>query len=120
MERSEKVQAETLKVSEDVIATITRLATMEIKGVDGIITPNATLKQVFIKKTENNAIKIRLVGDVVEITLNVLVRFGHNVVSIAEQIQNNVKSTVQNMTGVTVSRVNVGISGVIFNDTKKN
>lgn len=120
MERGERTQSGTLKVSETVIATITRLAAAEVKGVEGIDIPNAKIKNVFIKRTENDAIKIRLTGDVVEISLGVIVKFGFNVVSIAEQIQGNVKSSVQSMTGVTVARVNVYIAGVVFDETEKN
>ncbi len=117
MERGSKVQAGTLKVSENVLATITRLAATEVPGVDGLTNANAGYKRMILKQTENDAIKIRLTGDVVEISLGVVVKFGHKVVSIAEQIQNNVKSSVQSMTGVTVARVNVYIAGVVFEDS---
>lgn len=122
MERGEKIYTGTLKVSENVIATIARLATTEVVGVEGLVNSSSSLKHVILKQTENDAIKIRLTGDVVEISINVLVKFGHKVVAIAEQIQNNVKSSVQSMTGVTVARVNVYIAGVVFEDVtaKKN
>lgn len=120
MEQGEKIQSGTLKVSEDVIATITRLAVSEIKGVDALEPPGANFKKVFIKQSENDAIKIRLTGDVVEISLGVTVKFGYNVVAVAEQIQETVKSSVQSMTGVTVARVNVFIAGVAFEEPIKN
>lgn len=120
MERSESKQVGILKVSENVIATIARLATTEVKGVEGLINTDNTIKQVFLKKSENNAIKIKLTGDVVEISVSVLVKFGNKVVTVAEQIQNNIKSSVQSMTGVTVARVNVYIAGVVFEDLKRN
>jgi len=117
MDSGEKIQTGTLKVSENVIATIARLATTEVKGVEGLANANTNFKHIILKHNENNAIKIRLAGDVVEISISVLVKFGHKVVAIAEQIQNNVKSSVQSMTGVAVARVNVNIAGVIFEDT---
>ncbi|MFA5658123.1 MAG: Asp23/Gls24 family envelope stress response protein [Oscillospiraceae bacterium] len=119
MEQIEKSQAGTLKVSEAVIATITRLATNEVSGVEGIETPSSKLKNVFLKHSENDAVKIRLTGDVVEISIGVTVKMGCNVVSIAEEIQENVKSSVQSMTGVTVSRVNVCIAGLVFDEAAK-
>ncbi len=120
MERGENRQVGMLKVSENVIATIARLATMEVKGVESLVNTDNTIKQVLLKKSENNAIKIRLTGDVVEISVSVVVKFGNKVVSVAEQIQNSIKSSVQSMTGVTVARVNVYIAGVVFDDLKKN
>jgi len=122
MDNREKQNTGTLRVSENVIATIARIATNEIIGVEGLANANAGFKKVILKQTENDAIKVRLTGDVVEISISVLVKFGNKVVAIAEQIQNNVKSSVQSMTGVTVARVNVYIAGVVFADAdlKKN
>lgn len=120
MERGENRQVGMLKVSENVIATIVRLATMEVKGVEGLVNTDNTIKQFLMKKSENNAIKIKLTGDVVEISVGVIVEFGNKVVSLAEQIQNNIKSSVQSMTGVAVARVNVYIAGVAFPDNNKN
>ena len=120
MERNENRQVGVLKVSENVIATIARLATLEVNGVEGLVNTDNGFKQVLFKKNENDAIKIRLTGDVVEISVSVLVKFGNKVVAIAEQIQNSIKSSVQSMTGVTVARVNVLIAGVVFDETQKN
>ena len=47
-----------------------------------------------------------------EVTLNLMVAFGARVPALAEKVQKNVKSAIQNMTGVTVSRVNIVIAGV--------
>ena len=42
-----------------------------------------------------------------ELTLNLVVKFGAKIPAVAEKVQENVKSAVQNMTNVTVSRVNL-------------
>ena len=47
-----------------------------------------------------------------DITLNLIVRFGTQVPAMAEKVQKNVKNAVQNMTRVTVSRVNLIIAGL--------
>lgn len=47
-----------------------------------------------------------------EITLNLLVNFGVRIPSVAEKVQENVKSAVQSMTNVTVSRVDLVIAGL--------
>ncbi len=120
MERGERIQTGTLKVSESVIATIVRLATLEVEGVESLASSATSIKNVLTKSNQSSAIRIRLVGDVVEIGIRVIVKYGHKVVNIAEQIQNNVKKSVQTMTGVAVARVNVQIAGVVFDDSKKN
>ena len=47
-----------------------------------------------------------------EITLNLMMKADARVPAVAEKVQKNVKSSVQNMTNVTVSRVNLVIAGV--------
>ncbi len=120
MERSENFQTGTLKVSENVIFTIAKNATLEIKGVDSLAPVAPILKNAFIKSEKNNAIKIRLTGDVVEISISINVKMGNKVTVVAEEIQNNVKSSVQTMTGVAVARVNVTIAGIVFDNTNNN
>ncbi len=41
-----------------------------------------------------------------------MMEFGARIPSVAEKVQENVKSAVQNMTNVTVSRVNLVIAGL--------
>ena len=44
----------------------------------------------------------------------IVVKHGYNVISVCEKIQEAVKSDIQAMTGITVSKVNVVVSGVSF------
>lgn len=124
MERGERVQTGTLKVSESVLATIVKCAALEVEGVESLAHSSprniSSVKALLNKNTQKGSIRIRLVGDVVEIAVRIIVKHGHNVVSIAEEIQNNVKSSVQTMTGIAVAVVNVQIAGVVFEDLKND
>jgi uncharacterized alkaline shock family protein YloU len=57
-------------------------------------------------------IKATLKGEAAEIDISIIVMSGHKAVKVAEAVQQSVKSAVQNMTGIAVSKVNVRISGV--------
>ncbi len=121
MERGDRIQTGTLKVSESVLATIVKCATLEINGVESLAqsAPNiSNIKSLINKNTQKGAIRIRLIGDVVEISIRVIVKSGFKVISIAEEIQSSVKSAVQTMTKIAVARVNVQIAGVIFEELK--
>lgn len=98
-----------LRISEDVVITIATAAINETKGVECIKPSGGFVKNLFIKKEPVN---VRIIGDVVEINADVVVKQGYNAVTIAERIQESVKSDIQSMTGITVSKVNVIISGV--------
>ncbi|NLT09059.1 MAG: Asp23/Gls24 family envelope stress response protein, partial [Ruminococcus sp.] len=59
-------------------------------------------------------IKINMMGDVAAIDIRIKVKWGEKARTVALDVQNAVKENIQNMTGVTVARVNVTISGVVF------
>ena len=56
---------------------------------------------------------VQMEDGVAQITVNLLVAYGNRIPSMCAKVQENVKSTVQNMTGITVSRVNVVVRGVV-------
>ena len=99
-----------LRISEDVIITVARLAALDVKGVAGLageITKMSKLRQ-------NGPITVSVIGDVAALEIKIKVKNGAKATAVAEEVQNAVKENVQNMTGVTVARVNVIVSGVVF------
>ena len=114
MFKNDKIQGQ-LKVSKDVIVTITKNAILQIDGVCSIANAKKKmLKGLFLPKTDLESINIDFVNDTVEISVYLYVKPGAKVKSVAEQVQNKVKNEVQSMTGVTVSKVNVTISDVKY------
>lgn len=120
VERSEQRQAGSLKISEDVIETIAKLATMEIQGVDSLRAGSLSITDVLVHSKTKGPIKINLAGDVAEISISVIIKYGYKITDIAESIQNNVKSAVQSMTGIAVSKVNIAVAGVSFKSAAAN
>ena len=86
-----------LQISTEVIGKIARCAALEVDGVSASIKPPVT---------------VEMRDGTAELTLNLVVRFGARVPAVAEKVQENVKTAVQNMTNVTVSRVNLVIAGL--------
>lgn len=112
MENQINRQQGSLKISEEVIATIAKLATVEIEGVEGVTPAQRSVKEVFSKSKSVSAIKVTLFNDVAQISVSVKVKKGYKVTTIAENVQKSVKQAVQSMAGIAVSKVNVIISGV--------
>ncbi len=117
MEKGRTVQAGSLKISEDVILTITRQAVMDVPGVHSLAQGRFRLKDFLVHSETDNSIKIVLNVDVAQIHVSVNLVYGYKIKEVAQQIQENVKATVQNMTGITVSKVNVFIAGVAKQET---
>ena len=54
-------------------------------------------------------------GDIVHVDINITVRYGYSIPSVSGKVQEKIKSTIENMTGLNVSDVNVRISGIEMN-----
>ncbi len=54
--------------------------------------------------------------DVAVISLHINVKSGVNIPKVSENVQRAVKEAVQNMTGIVVSRVNIVIAGIVFDE----
>lgn len=105
-----------LKISRDVLATIARYATMEIEGVASLASFTTNIRGWLLKKQSAKPIAIDLSDDVAVIDIHVNIKAGVNIPQTAEKIQSAVKEAVQNMTGIAVSRVNINIAGIVFDD----
>lgn len=108
-----------LKISRDVIATITRYATLEIEGVASLASFTTNIKGWLLKKQTAKSIVIDLNDDFAVIDVHVNIKAGVNIPAVAEKIQVAVKEAVQNMTGIAVSRVNINIAGIVFDEAAK-
>lgn len=101
-----------LRISGDVIAKIARLATLEVDGVQEISTGLDGVQGLFRKVNLQKPVFVQFTEDVAEITVHIIVAYGCKIPPLCEKIQENVKSSVQNMTSITVSKVNVVVTGV--------
>ena len=107
--------AGTLSISEDVIATIAANTTTEIEGVPALANfYSNVVSSWFWKKQSSRPIIINLNDDVATIDIHVSLRSGVRIPDVAQNIQRSVKDAVQNMTGIAVTKVNVYVSGIVF------
>lgn len=100
-----------LHISEEVISTIADETIKEIDGVYGL--SNLPVKVgVFTTPSAVRPVKIIFSGDVAQVDIGIVVNLNYRLKDVCEQVQNAIKDTVQNMTGITVSKVNVYVAGV--------
>lgn len=71
-----------------------------------------TPRQLWFRQENFGNIRIGLVDDVLSVSIGIILCHGAKAVSVAEEIQDKVKSAVQNMLGLTVAKVNVTVCGV--------
>ena len=112
-------EEDNINISEEVITTISGIAVSEISGVAemaGGITGGIT-EVLSGKKNLSKGIKADVAGNNVKIDVNIIVNYGVRIPDVAFDIQNKVKQTVENMTGLKVNEVNV--HGVNVEKTKE-
>lgn len=106
----------TIKISEDVVASIAALAATETEGVGGLAAGlTAEIANLLGKKSQNKGVRVQLgEQDTVGVELSILVEFGKSVGEVALAVQKAVKAAVESMTGLKTAVVNVVVSGVTF------
>lgn len=101
-------------ISDDVLANIAGLATIECYGLVGMASKNAKDGLVELLKRDNlsRGVKITTDGEGITVDLFVIVKFGTRISTVADNIISKVKYTLENITGLKVKRVNLSIQGV--------
>lgn len=112
---------EEIKIADDVVSIIAGKAVSEISGVAGMAGGFAGgISEVFSgKKNLSKGIKVDVGEKEVKIDVNIIVEYGARIPDVAFEIQNRVKKTVETMTGLNVSSVNVHVQGVNIPEDKK-
>ena len=110
-----------IKISNDVIAVIAGVAVSEVRGVASMQGGFAGgIGEVLSgKKNLAKGIRVETEYEKVKIDVNIIVEYGTRIPDIAFEIQNRVKKSVENMTGLKVTEVNVHVQGVNIGADKK-
>ncbi len=103
-----------LKILEDVIYKISEIAAADVDGVCGFVKSKVDFAHLFIKPEQQSMINIKTDGGSAEISIGINVSGGCKLKSTAEKVQQRVKDDVQNMTGIAVTKVNVYVYGIVF------
>ncbi len=110
----------TIRIADDVVKVIAGLAAIEIKGVAGMSGGFAGgIAEMLGKKNLSKGIKVEVGEKEAAIDLSVIMDYGVRIPDIAAQIQESVKSAVEQMTGLTVVEANVNVQGVAFASESK-
>ena len=110
-----------IKISNDVVAVIAGVAVSEVRGVASMQGGFAGgITEVLSgKKNLAKGIKVEVENEKAKIDVNIIVEYGTRIPDVAFEIQNRVKKSVENMTGLKVTEVNVHVQGVSIETEKK-
>lgn len=107
-----------VKVSEEVVAIIAGLAATEVEGVGsmaGNIT-NEIVSKLGMKNLSKGIMVEVLDEEEIKVDVAINIAYGYAIPDISAKVQEKVKSTIENMTGITVAIVNVRVASVDMGD----
>ncbi|MBQ6806472.1 MAG: Asp23/Gls24 family envelope stress response protein [Lachnospiraceae bacterium] len=111
LQEDEKIGS--VKIADDVVAMIAALAAMEVEGVadmSGNMT-NEFLSRVGVKNAAKGA-RVEVLQKKVKVDLAITMEYGYNIPATCQRVQEKVKNTIENMTGLDVTDVNIRIAGI--------
>ena len=110
-----------VQIANDVVAIIAGRAATEVDGITAMAgnISNALMSKVGYRSL-TKGVKVDIDNGQVKVELSLRMDYGHNIPSTCAKVQDRVKTTIENMTGLEVVNVNVRIAGVDMLKGKKN
>ena len=109
-----------VEIAPEVIEVIASITASEVEGVAQMRSNFATgVVEKFGKKMHNKGIKVDLSEEGIKVEVYCVMNFGVSIPQVAQQIQDNIRQTLINMTGLVTEEVNIHIVGVQFESTKQ-
>ena len=101
------------QISDEVLANIAGLAATEIEGVHSL-GGNITGDKIgrIRRKTIFRGVQVDVLENVVSVRVIINMKYGYNIPSTTRKVQDRVKTTLENMTGLSVADVNVSVAAV--------
>ncbi len=111
----QEIPADKLRISEEVIETLAGVAVSEVGSVSSAGSGVANGIAVIIgKKTFAKGRKAEINGNDIKLEISLLVNYGTKIHVITRQIQDRVRETLEDSTGMKVSEVNIHVTGLVF------
>ena len=111
-------QSGQIQISNEVLAIVSGTAALEVEGVAASHSVSDASGR-FARRNFSRGVKIVMRDDVVSVNIAIVVKFGHKIHAVCEEVQKRVKTALETMVGMTVKEVNVNVVGVHFDKPPK-
>ena len=101
-----------VKISEEVISVVAGLAVTEVEGVSVANSIADGIVEKFVKKNYGKGIRVELTEKEVSVDVHVVVDYGIKIPDAAWQLQEIIKKNIENMTDLTVAKVNIFVESI--------
>ena len=103
-----------IQIAEEVVANLATSTALEVDGVGGLLSGNASDGKGS-KKMTAKGIRVDMEGDALVMNLFLMIRYGYEIADVAQKVQQSVFSTLESTTGFKIQAVNVHVGGISFN-----
>ncbi|WP_353892380.1 Asp23/Gls24 family envelope stress response protein [Proteinivorax hydrogeniformans] len=102
-----------VKIADEVVAVIAGIAATDIEGVAGMSGGVAGgIAEMLGRKNLSKGVKVNVGETETTIDIYIVVDYGVKITEVSKNIQEQVKQSVENMTGLNVLEVNIHVQGV--------
>jgi uncharacterized alkaline shock family protein YloU len=104
----------TIYITEDVMLKVAGYAALECYGIVAMSSKRAKdgLVQWLGRENLSKGIQIKMVDDMLDVELFIIVEYGISIAEVCKTIVDTVRYKLESMTGVKVRRVNISVEGV--------
>jgi len=106
-------EGDSVRISPDVISIVTGIAVQEVEGITGLAGGIVDgIAQRLGRKDFSKGIKVRLEEEAVSLDLNIVVDHGVQIMEAAKKLKQKVRTTIEEVTGLKVTAINVNVIGI--------
>ena len=109
----------TITYANEVIAIIAGVAANEVEGVAGMCSAGSITEKFGRNKNITKGVKVELGTEEAAVDVYLIVEYGTPIQTCAAAVQENVRKSIESMTGLHVVRVDVHVQGVSFEKEQK-
>jgi len=110
-----------VEIAPEVIEVIAGIAASEVEGVAQMRGNFASgVVEKLGKKLHNKGVKVELADEGIKVDVYCVMNFGVSIPQVAQQIQDNIRQTLINMTALVAEEINIHVVGVQFENAKQD
>ena len=110
----------TITYANEVIAIISGIAANEVEGIAGMVTAGGLGEIISKNRNITRGVKVEVGTEEVSVALYTIVEYGQPIQKVATEVQENVRKSIESMTGLHVVSVDVHVQGVSFEKEKRD
>lgn len=117
-ERHETEALGKVEISPEVIEVIAAIAASDVEGVAAMRGNFAAgVAEKLGRKSHRKGVKVELTDDGIILDVYVIVEYGYSIPAVGQNIQQQIRQELQNMTALDVNEINIHVVGIQFDQT---